>query len=127
KYLEKMKHCKINKLNITINYERIFQDFSVVKFSTSENYIKYGALILDELNSLLKAKSIVFERGKSFYALFDKNTIDNIDLSKELEKIKDGETLTFKILNKKEIEEIAKHTISQLLLNSISTPNHKKL
>jgi|10_taG_2_1085330.scaffolds.fasta_scaffold03148_8 hypothetical protein len=122
-----MKHCKINKLNITINYEKIFQDFSIVKFSTSENYIKYGALILDELNSLLKAKSIVFERGKSFYALFDKNTIDNIDLSKELEKIEEGETLSFKILNKNEIEEIAEHIISQLLINSISTPNHKKL
>jgi hypothetical protein len=122
-----MKHCKINKLNITINSERIFQDFSIVKFSTSENYIKYGALILDELNSLLKAKSIVFERGKSFYALFDKKTIDHTDLSKELEKINEGETLSFKILNKNEIEEIAEHTISQLLINSISTPNHKKL
>jgi hypothetical protein len=122
-----MKHCKINKLNITINSERIFQDFSIVKFSTSENYIKYGALILDELNSLLKAKSIVFERGKSFYALFDKKTIDHTDLSKELEKIDEGETLSFNILNKNEIEEIAEHTISQLLINSISTPNHKKL
>jgi hypothetical protein len=122
-----MKHCKINKLNITINSERIFQDFSIVKFSTSENYIKYGALILDELNSLLKAKSIVFERGKSFYALFDKKTIDHTDLSKELEKIDEGETLSFNILNKNEIEEIAEHTISQLLINSISKPNHKKL
>lgn len=122
-----MKLCKINKLTITINSEKIFQNFSVVKFSTSENYIKYGALILDELSSMLKAKSIVFERGKSFYALFDKSTIDNTDLSKELGKMENGETLTFKILNKNEIEEIAKHTISQLLLNSISTPNHKKL
>lgn len=122
-----MKHCKINKLNITINYERIFQDFSIVKFSTTENYIKYGALILDELSSVLKTKSIVFERGKSFYALFDKNIIDNTDLSKDLEKLEDGETLSFKILNKNEIEGIAEHTISQLLINSISTPSHKKL
>lgn len=122
-----MKHCKINKLNITINSERIFQDFSIVKFSTTENYIKYGALILDELSSVLKAKSIVFEKGKSFYALFDKNTINQTDLSKELEKIEDGETLSFKILNKNEIGEIAEHTISQLLINSISTPNHRKL
>ena len=122
-----MKHCKINKLNITINSERIFQDFSIVKFSTTENYIKYGALILDVISSVLKAKSIVFERGKSFYALFEKSTIDNTDLSKELGKIENGETLTFKILNKNEIEEIAEHTISQLLINSISTPKHKKL
>lgn len=122
-----MKHCKINKINITINSEKIFQDFSIVKFSTSQNYIKYGALILDEIGSMLKAKSIVFERGKSFYALFEKNTINQADLSKELEKIEDGETLSFKILNKNEIGEIAKHTISQLLINSISTPNHRKL
>src|SRR5699024_3197961 len=109
-----MKYCRINKLDITINSERIFQDFSIVKFSTSEHYIKYGALILDQLDTTLKAKSIVFESGKSFYALFDKSTIDTTNLSKELEKIEDGDTLTFRILNKNEIKETAQHTIAQL-------------
>ncbi len=90
-----MKLCKTNKLNIQFNLQQLLLDYAVVKFSTSENFIKYGALILDEVGLTLKAKSIIFEKGKSFYALFDKNYISNIDLSKQLEKIEDGDKLSF--------------------------------
>ncbi len=122
-----MKLCKTNKLNIQFNLQRLLSDYAVVKFSTSENFIKYGALILDEIRLTLKAKSIIFERGKSFYALFDKNYISNIDLSKQLEKIEDGDKLSFKFLNDKELEKIQTHTLTQLIINSITTPHHKRL
>lgn len=122
-----MKQCRINKLNIQSKIDNLLKDFSIVKFSTSEKYIKYGSLILDEINLKLKTKSIVHETGKSFYALFDKAVIETTDLVKELEKIENGDTLTFQILNKVELEKIPQHTLTQLLFNSIATPNHKSL
>lgn len=122
-----MQACKTNQLNIRFNFQQIVKEYTIVKFSTSENFIKYGALILDKIELELNAKSIIFERGKSFYALFDKNYISNVDLSKQLEKIEDGNKLSFKILNKTELELLETHTLSQLLINSIATPNHKRL
>ncbi|MGH1383994.1 MAG: hypothetical protein ACRBBL_04685 [Kordia sp.] len=122
-----MQLCKTNKLVIQINYNQLLTDYSIVKFSTTENYIKYGALILDEVGLRLRAKSIVFERGKSFYVLFDKNFISNIDLFKQLEKIEDGDKLSFKILDLNETKEVKQHSITQLVVNSIATPKHERL
>ncbi len=122
-----MKYCNINKFKIDFNINNIFCSFSIVKFTTSENYIKYGALVLDEVALSLKARSIVFEFGKSFYALFDKKIIDKVDLSKQLEKIENGDSLSFKILDSKEIELLPHHTLAQLLINSISNPKHNRL
>ncbi len=122
-----MQYCKINKLNIQFKLKQLLLDHSIIKFSTSEDFIKHGALLLDEVGLKLRAKSIIFERGKSFYALFDKNYISNIDLSKQLEKIEDGDKLSFKFLNDKELEQVQTHTLAQLIINSIATPNHKRL
>ncbi|ARN70391.1 hypothetical protein BST91_01340 [Nonlabens tegetincola] len=122
-----MQACKTNQLNIRFNFQQLVKEHTIVKFSTSENFIKYGALILDKIELELNAKSAIFERGKSFYALFDKNFISKVDLSKQLEKIEDGDKLSFKILNKTELELLETHTLSQLLINSIATPNHKRL
>lgn len=60
----------INKLNYNFNYENINNDFAIVKFQTSDQYIKYGAAILD--NKDICAKSIAFDKGPVFYALFKK-------------------------------------------------------
>ncbi|WP_430409818.1 hypothetical protein [Kordia sp.] len=122
-----MQLCKTNKLSIQINFKELLTDYSIVKFSTTENYIKFGALVLDEISTKLKAKSIVFERGKSFYALFDKKIISRVDLARELEKIEYGDKLSFRILSLNEIKEINEHSISQLVVNSIASPKHEKL
>lgn len=122
-----MQHCKTNQLHIKFNLRKLMLDYTVVKFSTSEDYIKYGALVLDEVGLKLKAKSIIFERGISFYALFDKEYITSLDLSKQLEKIEDGDKFSFKFLNEKELEQVESHTLAQLIINSIATPNHKRL
>lgn len=60
----------INRLKYEINYDCIDADFSIIKFQTSDEYIKYGAEILD--NDEINAKSIVFEKGPVFYALLAK-------------------------------------------------------
>ncbi len=123
-----MKNIKTNKLSIDIKYEEILDDFSIIKFSTSEKYIKYGALFLDEINLETKAKSIVFEQGSSFYALYKKAEMSKLDLSKKIQSLKYSDSLIYKLIdNKKELTEIPKHLLSQLLINSISTPNHKRL
>ncbi|WP_249981344.1 hypothetical protein [Polaribacter sp. Z022] len=59
--------------------------------------------------------------------MFDKNYISNVDLSKQLEKIEDGDKLSFKYLNKTELEQLETHSLAQLLINSTATPNHKRL
>ncbi|QSS96117.1 hypothetical protein [Psychroflexus sp. ALD_RP9] len=122
-----MQTCKTNQLDIQLNFQQLLLDYTVVKFSASEDYIKYGALVLDEIGFKLKTKSIIFERGKSFYALFDKKYITNLDISKQLEKIEDGDKFSFKFLNAKELEQLDTHTLAQLIINSIATPNHKRL
>lgn len=61
----------INKLKYDIHYEEIDNDFSIVKFKTSDKYIKFGAAILD--NDDIHAKSIAFEKGPVFYALLNKD------------------------------------------------------
>ena len=53
----------INRLKYEINYDCIDADFSIVKFQTSDEYIKYGAAILD--NDEINAKSIVSSVGYS--------------------------------------------------------------
>lgn len=60
----------INRLKYEIHYENIDNDFSIVKFKTSDKYIKFGAAILD--NEDIHAKSIAFEKGPKFYALLNK-------------------------------------------------------
>ncbi len=122
-----MQLCKTNQLTIDINFEKLLSDYAIMKFSTTEKYIRYGALILDEIGLTLQAKSIMFEKGKSFYALFEKDYITNIDLSKQLEKVTDGDKLSFTILSVNDVKEINTHTLTQLIINSIATPKHKRL
>lgn len=122
-----MKYCKTNKLAIVLHYEKIIEDFSIIKFSTSEKHIKYGALFLDEINLETKAKSIVFEQGNSFYALYDKDYISKIDISKKLQSLKNCDSLSFNIIDTtKKLQEIPKYLLSQLLINSVSSPKHKR-
>ncbi len=123
-----MKHFKTNKLSLDIQFEHIFNDYKVVSFSTSDKYIKYGALFLDEINLKTKAKSIIFEDGNSFYALYEKSEFLELNFSKEIQVLKHSESLIFKVIeNINELKEIPIHLLSQLLINSISTPDHKRL
>lgn len=123
-----MRTFFINELKeLNFNYDDIFKDFSIVKFSTSENYIRNGALILDEVSLNKLTKSVIFESGKTFYALFKKGTVDCLTLRKVIDGAKDGDTILFDPLTPKKVSNLPKHILAQLLLNSISTPKHKRL
>lgn len=123
-----MSQFKINRINVNFNFENILNSFSIVRFSTTDKYISYGSTFLDEVNLKFHTKSVVFEQGKSFYALFNKSDIEQIELSSKLRTLEDGESLIFETIESdKGLRDIPQHILAQLLINSISTPNHKRL
>ena len=122
------KYCKTNQLNIEFLFDEILNNFTIIRFSTTENYIKYGALILDEVNFQINARSIVFEKGKSFYALFNVEEIEGVDFAKKVQSLKGGDLLVYDIIKtKQEVKKIPQYLLAQLLMNSISSPSHKRL
>jgi len=122
---------RTNRLNIKLNYEEILSDFAVVKFTTTEKYIPNGALFLDEFQSRTKALSVVFSGNigeKDLYVLFDKKDFSKISLRDELDQIEKGDVLLFEIITTiQSIKKIPKNNLSQLLINTISSPQHKSL
>ncbi len=122
---------RTNRLNIKLDYDQILNDFVVVRFSTTEKYISNGTLFLDEFPSKTKALSVVFSGDigeKNLYVLFDKNAFSKISLRHELDKIDKGDTLLFeKITTIQSLKIIPLNILSQLLLNTLSSPKHQTL
>ena len=118
----------INKIKeINFNYDNILKDFTIVKFWT-DKYIQGGALILDEISSNMHVKSVVFEHGKIFYALFKKEkAFTHPDLKELIDKAEEGGRICFEILAQKKVNDLPKYILAQLLLNSISNPDHERL
>lgn len=67
-----MKRIRTNKITACCEFEKILADFEVFKITTTEKYLRYGSMVLDYASCSLKARSVVFEGGKSFYCLFDR-------------------------------------------------------
>lgn len=125
-----MSEIRTNKIDITLNYENITNDFCIVRFTTSKKYIPSGALFLDEFQSKIKLKSVVFSGNygdRNLYTLFSKQEFKEISLRAELNQITGGEELSFDVFdNLLELQEIPKPIIAQLLINSLSSPNNKR-
>lgn len=122
-----MEKIHISILNLTLNYSNIDESFSVVQFTTSENYIPFGAQFIDAFSQNIKAKSVVFENGRSLYTLFDKTELQSINFRAEIDKIEGAEVLTFSILKESQIQQIPRHILIQLILNSLSSPKNHRL
>lgn len=99
----------LNELIPNINFNNIDKDYSIVKFETSDKYIKYGAAILD--NEEIKALSIAFEKGKSFYALFNKGE------EERLRFLNLGDNISF---NNIRCSQVPTHLLIRLFLNSLN-------
>lgn len=117
-----MRSILTNKLCIDINYQNIERDFDIYKITTIEKFIPGGAFVLDK--PLTRAKSIVFEYGRSFYMLYGKNMIMASDLKRGLQQEEKGDTLSFERIQAKKMPD---HLLVQLYLNSINNPNHELL
>ncbi|QIE59300.1 hypothetical protein G5B37_06900 [Rasiella rasia] len=122
-----MEKVKINIVNPKLNYHNIDNEFSIVRFTTSENYIPFGAQFIDAFSQNIKAKSVVFENGRSLYTLFTKAELEKINLRAEIDKIEGAEVLTFSVLKNREIQQIPIHLLVQLLINSLSSPENHRL
>ena len=122
-----MRSVSINILKTEINHKAISDAFEVVQFTTSENYIPFGAKFIDSFSQKLLAKSVVFESGRSLFTLFAKAEFDKINLRKELDTIEGADSLRFKKLLQNELVETPQYLLIQLLLNSLITPSHERL
>lgn len=122
-----MEKVKINIVNPKLNYLNIDNKFSIVRFTTSENYIPFGAQFIDAFSQNIKAKRVVFENGRSLYTLFAKAELKDINIRAEIDKIEGAEVLTFSVLKNIEIQQIPVHLLVQLLINSLSSPKHHRL
>lgn len=122
-----MEKVKINIVNPKLNYRNIDKEFSVVRFTTSENYIPFGAQFIDAFSQNIKSKSVVFENGRSLYTLFTKAELKNINFREKIDKIEGAEVLTFSILKDSEIQLMPIHLLVQLLINSLSSPENHRL
>ena len=117
-----------NKLRINLNIENLLTDFSIFEISTSELYIPYGSLILDEAISGLKALAVVFDKGNCFYCLFKDRDLNTNLISNTIKHWDGGSKLSIEKINSAEkIKKIPEHIISQLLLNSLSSPRNELL
>lgn len=125
-----MSEIRKNTISISLNHKNLIDDFCIVRFTTSKKYIPSGALFLDEFQSKIRLKSIVFSGNygdRNLYTLFSKQEFKKINLRAELNQITGGEELSFDVFdNVPELKKIPKFIIAQLLINSLSSPNNKR-
>jgi len=114
-----MKVMHTNEICVNFNFSKIQRDFDIYKITTSEKYIPGGAFVLDKPLMTLKARSIVFEYGRSFYLLFLKDTIIPNDLRRILINEEKGDSLSLEVIL---AEQMPKHLLLQLFLNGINNP-----
>ena len=123
-----MHPIKINSVDILFNYDKIINDFSIFKLTTSEKYIKFGSLILDEALTGLKTQSVVFERGSCFYCLYNDGTLNTNNISQKLKSVNEGENFSIEKLESiNSLKNIPQHLLAQLFLNSLASPKNSLL
>ena len=72
-----------NELIADFDYSAINEDYSFFRVETSDKYISGGANFLD-LDDLSFVRSVVFERGKSFYVMTSGTEISRSGMMKAL-------------------------------------------
>lgn len=123
-----MKTVLTSQTILELKYKAILKDFVIVQFTTSERFISFGALFLDQFIAELSARSVLFEKGRSLFTLFTKKQYDKLNLVKELENLSGGDALNFRVMDTFEtIEKIPEYLVAQLLLNSIASPKNELL
>ncbi len=111
----------VNKLICTFNHKAIDEKYDIYQISTSENYVADGSYALDKPIQDLKAVSLVFDRGKSAFVLFDKNTISQ---SEFINALADGK-LSLKKLTSSEIQNYVLVRLFIYALSNYSSDENK--
>ena len=74
---------KTNQLKLNIDYSAFNEQYDVFSVSTSENYFKHGARILDVPLLNNRVCAIRFSGGRTFYAMMSHNS-GNLDVLKSV-------------------------------------------
>ena len=107
-----------NELIADFDYSTIDEDYSFFRVETSDKYISGGANFLD-LDDLSFVRSVVFERGKSFYVMTSGTEISRSGMMKVLGQYEGSDSLSITQLK---AEDISDTVLLQLFLNSLSNP-----
>ena len=103
-------------MNCVVNMDEINGDFFIYEFRAVEKYIKYGALVLDKITGIPNVCSVVFENGKVFYVLAQRE-ISELNVRKFLDSDKEGQLLRF---NRVSAEMVPSNLLVQLFFNSLN-------
>lgn len=112
-----IKKLYSNELLVSFEYSKIDRDYDFYYVTTSNQYIKGGAVFLDIDD--IKVASLQFESGKSFWIMLPKNTISRGEFIRLLNAKEDGDSLSIKSMTSNSIPE---HLLTQLFLNALTSP-----
>lgn len=111
-----------NKVVTSIDYSKLDEQYDFFVITTTENYIKRGAQVLDVPSPCVRVQSVFFISGKRFCVMMQKNIENKIQLKKILMSCDDGKHLTISQLRSSELESTS---LLQLLLNGLcNSKNH---
>jgi len=111
---------KTNHIKYELNRDIISERYDIFSVSTSEKYIKSGALVLDTPSLNKAVCSVCFESGKMFYVLLPHEDGNRVKFKELFNGIDGCDNLTCK---QESIQKIASNILLQLLLNSINNYN----
>lgn len=117
------KEILINQLNCKFDKRKINEDFVLYQFTTSKKYIEYGAYFLDDLTTENLCNSIIFQNGKNFYALFNRDTFNSIALNNFMHSL-GREELSYEVI---EVKDIPEYLLAQLLINLLSNYSNRSM
>ncbi len=109
---------KTNQLEIDMDQNALDKKFDVFKVETTQEYFKYGALILDTPLLCNQVRSVYFDSGRCFYVLMEKNTANIFLLKDILLKTDDGDNITIGAMD---IQAADKRVLVSLLLNGLGS------
>lgn len=115
---------KTNKIKCHIDKDALSKKYDFFKVSTSEDYFKSGASVLD--SSLLEnnVQSVLFERGKSFYIMMLADFSNKQRLKEIFEKSDNGSKLFFE---KTAPDNVSDYQLIQLMLNGLGSGENQYL
>ena len=113
-----------NKIEAEINHVALDNKYDFFVLTTTEKYIKGGAMILDAPSSILRVQAIHFTSGKSFFVMVFKSADNKNKLKELIQSYSEGRYLTINQLNSTDLEE---KDLLQLLINGLSNSRNPLL
>ena len=115
---------KTNKLRLNVDYCIFNDQYDVFSVSTSENYFKHGARILDVPLLDNRVCAIRFSGGKTFYAMMT-HSPGNLNVLKTV--LQQDEEADKIIISQLKGEDLYSDVITQLLLNGMASAQSRFL